>query len=1067
MRNLSRIPAGAVGESRETQGRRFVSAVGVTLMLIGVGLVGIPSASAAQPGDAGLFDTWAGYSIGRNPVAATAADFNGDGAPDVAWARHDFFHGQIVGNSMTVQLNLGEGTLGAPTDWPSLDFSTDIGSADLDGDGDADIAVISEGDTLTNATIDIYRNNGDGTFTASTAAGGEGPQRLALADFDGDGDIDLAMSNGFASSVVSVLLNNGDATFGPEQRISVNGGQVGIAAADLDGDGDRDLAVGGIGPLFNTSEITLLVNDGAGSFTVAGSVQAPTDEYIGAPLVAAGDLDGDGDADLVAAGANSQTHVVLLNQGSLTFTQVSYVGGFGPGNLTLADHDGDGDLDLYSAPQGSSGTGGVSYFVNQGDGTFGPVSIFESSDQPQDVAVADFNRDGRMDMAVPNRGTGTGVIHPQGVAAAFEAPPTYPTFNAPDSVVTADFDGDGDLDVASSVPTSKVIDVKFNDGTGALSSGSTIPATPGQGQPSSVWAADLNGDALPDLVWTASSFPPAFGVALNQGGGLFGAPVFTAPAGCLLDRVTTADVDNDGDQDVIAGNGQGECPEVPSSVLSISRNDGTGTFAAGTFVDMAIYLPVMGRGADVNGDGLTDLVGITTVPLPIGDVAVALGTGNGAFAPATTYVTSGSHLEFELADFDNDGDVDVATADVTNVDSVSVLLNDGSGNLGAPTNYPGESLPGRANQGAIDAGDVNGDGNVDIVVANRVGKDIGAYFGHGNGTFDGEQMRYGMHTDLADVELADMNGDGGLDAVGPTNPTGTTATVATAAAAATTSPAPGVSVLLNGSTPGGAFTLSVGRTGSGHGQVTSSPNGIDCGATCSHSFAPGTLVALTATPANDSTFTGWSGACTGTLTQCKVSMTGTRSVTATFAYTLNVTKIGSGNGRVTSSPAGIDCGATCSHSFAASTLVTLTATPASGSTFTGWSGACTGTSTQCKVSMTRTKSVTATFTASAPVVSLSSLTLSRTPVRGGLASTGTVKLSGPAPSGGLAVALSSSNTNVATVPLTVTVQVGATSATFKVTTKRVALNTNLVISASYNGVTKTAPLTVWAPVSQP
>jgi hypothetical protein len=208
---------------------------------------------------------------------------------------------------------------------------------------------------------------------------------------------------------------------------------------------------------------------------------------------------------------------VLLNQGSLTFTQASYIGGFGSVNLTLADHDGDGDLDLYSATQGSSVTGDVSYFVNHGDGTFAAVVIIESSLQPQDIAVADFNRDGRVDIAVPNRGSSTGVIHPQGVAAAFETPPTYPTFSAPDTVVTADFDGDGDIDVASSVPSSHVIDVKFNDGTGALTSVATIPSP---GQPTSVWAADLNGDGLPDLVWTASSFPPNFGVALDQGAGI-------------------------------------------------------------------------------------------------------------------------------------------------------------------------------------------------------------------------------------------------------------------------------------------------------------------------------------------------------------------------------------------------------------------------------------------------------------------------------------------------------------------------------------------------------------------
>lgn len=950
---------------------RWACGSGVLLSIL-LTIVSLPAASAAQLGDAGLFDTWAGYSSGRYPVAATAADFNGDGAPDVAWARHDWFHGQIVGNTMTVQLNLGDGTLGAPTDWPSVDMSNDIGSADLDGDGDTDVVVISEGTSLTNATIDIYRSNGDGTFTASTATGGEAPQRLALADFNGDGAIDLAMTNGFASSgVVSVLLNNGDATFGPERRISAGNATIGIAAADLDGDGDRDLAVGGIGPLFNTSEIALLVNNGAGSFTVAGSVQAPTTEYIGAPLVAAGDLDGDGDPDLVAAGS-SQSHVVLLNQGSLTFTQASYIGGFGSVNLTLADHDGDADLDLYSATQGSSATGDVSYFVNQGDGTFAPAAIIESSLQPQDIAVADFTGDGRMDIAVPNRGTGTGVIHPQGVAAAFETPPTFPTFTQPDTVVTADFDGDGDVDVASSVPASQVIDVKFNDGTGALTPAATISST--IGLPTSVWAAELNGDALPDLVWTASSFPAEFGVALNQGAGSFGAPVFSASAGCSLGRVTTADVDNDGDQDVIAGAGGSFCGGLADSSVSISLNDGTGTFAAGTFVDLMITLPTMIRGSDVNGDGITDLVGMATEAWPNGDVAVALGTGGGAFASATAYITGESHRELEVADFNKDGRPDVATSNLGFEDSTSVLLNDGSGNLGTPTTYPGESLPGLANQWALDSGDVNGDGNIDIVVANRTGQDIGVYFGHGDGTFDGEQMRYGMHADLTDVELADMNADGRLDAIGPTNPTVTAVTAvsaaraAKAAAAAAASSSPGVSVLLNGSgSSGGVFTLSVTKTGSGVGTVTSTPAGIDCGTTCSHSYAAGTPVTLTAAPGSGSTFTGWSGACTGNATTCNVTMTAARSITATFtapitSATLTVRKAGNGDGRVTSTPAGINCGTTCSHSFATGTLVTLRATPRRNSTFTGWAGACTGTAATCRVRMTVARTVTATFT---------------------------------------------------------------------------------------------------------
>jgi hypothetical protein len=139
--------------------------------------------------------------------------------------------------------------------------------------------------------------------------------------------------------------------------------------------------------------------------------------------------------------------------------------------------------------------------------------------------------------------------------------------------------------------------------------------------------------------------------------------------------------------------------------------------------------------------------------------------------------------------------------------------------------------------------------------------------------------------------------------------------------------------------------------------------GIDCGATCSASFDAGTVVALTPTPNATSTFTGWSGACSGT-GPCAVTMDAAKSVTATFTtiqYALSVSKTGTGGGTVASSPAGITCGATCSALFDTGTVVTLTATPDGASTFAGWSGACTGTGS-CIVTMDAAKAVTATFT---------------------------------------------------------------------------------------------------------
>jgi Divergent InlB B-repeat domain/Periplasmic copper-binding protein (NosD) len=154
------------------------------------------------------------------------------------------------------------------------------------------------------------------------------------------------------------------------------------------------------------------------------------------------------------------------------------------------------------------------------------------------------------------------------------------------------------------------------------------------------------------------------------------------------------------------------------------------------------------------------------------------------------------------------------------------------------------------------------------------------------------------------------------------------------------------------------FTLSASVTGSG--SVTSSPSGISCGSTCSANYVAGTQVTLTATPAGGDSFTGWGGACGGT-GNCVVTMNAAESVSATFSvvdYNLDVDVFGSGT--VTSSPFGINCGSTCSASYPSGTGVTLTAAPASGYIFTGWSDACSGTGS-CVVTMSAAETVTATF----------------------------------------------------------------------------------------------------------
>ena len=162
----------------------------------------------------------------------------------------------------------------------------------------------------------------------------------------------------------------------------------------------------------------------------------------------------------------------------------------------------------------------------------------------------------------------------------------------------------------------------------------------------------------------------------------------------------------------------------------------------------------------------------------------------------------------------------------------------------------------------------------------------------------------------------------------------------------------------------GRVSLSVIRAGAGTGSVSSSPPGISCGTDCSEPYDSGTSVTLTASPASGSTFNGWNGCDAVSGATCTVTMSASRSVTATFdlqRFILTVNRAGMGSGSVSSSPPGISCGTDCSEAYAADTVVTLTATPSPLSIFTDWSGCDTVSGATCTVTMSSARSITATF----------------------------------------------------------------------------------------------------------
>lgn len=163
--------------------------------------------------------------------------------------------------------------------------------------------------------------------------------------------------------------------------------------------------------------------------------------------------------------------------------------------------------------------------------------------------------------------------------------------------------------------------------------------------------------------------------------------------------------------------------------------------------------------------------------------------------------------------------------------------------------------------------------------------------------------------------------------------------------------------------PENRVLLSVSR--SGQGTVTSTPAGISCGTECAHMFSRGSVINLSAQPAPGERFLGWSGACSSTTGACTVVLEQARNVSAQFGpiprYQLSVAKAGSGDGVVSSAPGGISCGSTCSAEFLDGSAVNLTAAPYPNMVFSGWGGACSGSSPACTVNLKSSATATAHF----------------------------------------------------------------------------------------------------------
>jgi hypothetical protein len=384
----------------------------------------------SPPGSSSMqFDAAAPFKPGEVIVAAASSGIKDSGGSSLTPYLWQF----------TVAVSGGTGTLEPDRAYDVGDDPHSVAAADLDGDGDLDLAVANSSNHTDERIASVLLNQGDGTFAAQvTYDVGDGPLSVAAGDLDGDGGLDLAFTN-WGLGTVSVLRNQGAGKFAAEVTYTAGYEPRSVAAGDLDGDGDLDLAVTN-----GDGKLSVLLNRGDGTFP------APVTYAAGAwpGSVQVGDLDDDGDLDLVFVNwfpSSSGTISVLLNQGNGTFAaRVTYGVGGGPQSVEAGDLDGDGDLDL--AVTNSEG-GNISVLRNRGDGTFSAQVTYDVR-SPAVVAAGDLDADGDLDLALANFDPGTVSVLLNRGDGTFANPVAYGAGNRPYSVATGDLDGDGDVDLA-------------------------------------------------------------------------------------------------------------------------------------------------------------------------------------------------------------------------------------------------------------------------------------------------------------------------------------------------------------------------------------------------------------------------------------------------------------------------------------------------------------------------------------------------------------------------------------------------------------------------------------------
>jgi|GEM_PF-1963559 len=648
---------------------------------------------------------------GATPQGVATADFARTGNQSLAVVSTGSSN---AGGNLRVYLATAPGTFASPTNYLTCKKPTAVLAADVNNDGYPDILVSCQ----TAGVVDLFLNSGNGSFANAVPISVTKPVAMVAGDFANNGTIGVAVAR--SNGDITTLLNLSATGAGSKKFLSDTGTPTGIAAGDFNHDGKLDVAVSdGANNL-----VRIYTGKGDGSFAADGTVAAGSQPSA----IAAADFNNDGNLDLAVTNAGSNTVSILLGNGDATFNAQAnpQSAGLNPVAISVTDVNSDGSPDViaYDAyVSASTGENAYSVLLGNGDGTLQTPQTVSLSSTPGTVAaVADFNRDGKPDLAFVQQTSNLVSLlinntlpTPYPGARSFSGanPIAAGNGNMADSITTGDFNQDGNLDVAVSYLQDNQVRVLQNEGGGSFALAGTYNV--GQ-QPYSVVSGDLNGDGFPDLITVNTSL--------------------SSPTGTVT---------------VLLNNGN----RVNNS-FTVS-----GTYNVGR-------LPYQAAIGDLNGDGIPD---IAVTNYGANTVSILWGTGNGTFTAGPTLNTGTNPYGIAIGDFAHNGRPDIAVT-CYGTDMLYIFPNQGDRNFGTPYMYSTGSGP-----MSLVTGDFNRDGKLDIVVANATGgpagdtdpttsgNNISFFAGTGTGTFLNGVISPSLNFPDS-IAAGDVNGDGILDIVG-------------------------------------------------------------------------------------------------------------------------------------------------------------------------------------------------------------------------------------------------------------------------------------------------------------